>query len=163
MNSRFEAINSKVRPDDVIIKQRAGLFQSSIIIFFDDQPVIFYRDGKVCHVGKTDHLLKYIGDKSQKHNADSVFYHAANDEYVDDLLIAIMIYYDLSLSKVRPKKIHRKYATIQQACYAYRYADSVSKKVVLSMIDSNHLRTCEIDADKKLIDKTELEAAIRGM
>lgn len=124
--------------------------------------VIFYRDGKACYVGKTDHLLKYIGDKSQKHNADSVFYHVANDEYADDLLIAIMIYYDLSLSKVRPQKVHRKYATIQQACYAYRYADSVSKKVVLSTIDSNHLRTYEIDADKKLIDKTELEAAISG-
>ena len=124
--------------------------------------VIFYRDGKACYVGKTDHLLKYIGDKSQKHNADSVFYHVANDEYVDDLLIAIMIYYDLSLSKVRPQKIHRKYATIQQACYAYRYAYSISNKVVLSTIDSNHLRTHEIDVDKKLIDKTELEAAIRG-
>ena len=123
--------------------------------------VILYKDGKACYVGKTEHLLKYIGDKSQKYNADKVFYHVADSEYVDDLVIAIMIYYDLPLTMVRPKSVHRKYATVQQACYAYRYADSIPKKTVLSAIEKNHLRTYEIDAKNTLIDKTELEDILR--
>ena len=124
--------------------------------------VILYKNGKACYVGKTEHLMKYIGDKSQKYDADSVFYHVADPEYVDDLIIAIMIYYDLSLSSVRPKKVHRKYATVQQACNVYWHADNVRRKKVLSAIESNYIRTYEINEDKKLIDKTELERVIRS-
>lgn len=124
--------------------------------------VIFYKNGKACYAGKTLRLLSYIEEKSKKHNADSVFYQVADDNYVDDLLISIMIFYDLSLSNVIPRKSNRKYATIQQACYAYRYADSVSKKEVLSAIKNNHIRLYEIDAEKNLVDKIELERVIRS-
>ncbi len=124
--------------------------------------VIFYKSGKACFAGKTLRLLRYIEEKSKKHNADSVFYQAADDNYVDDLLVSIMIFYDLSLSNVIPRKSNRKYATLQQACYAYRYAYSVSKKDVLSAIQNNHIRLYEIDADKSLVDKIELERVIRS-
>jgi len=124
--------------------------------------VILYRDGKACYVGKTEHLLKYIGDKGQKYNADRVFYHVADNEYVDDLIIAIMIYYDLPMRTVRPKRIHRKYATLQQACYAYRYADSLSRKKILAAIEQHHLRTYTIDEKTMLIDKIELEEVLRS-
>ena len=124
--------------------------------------VIFYKDGKACYVGKTFRLLSYIEEKSKKHNADSVFYQAADDNYVDDLVVSILIFYDLSLSNVIPSKSNRKYATLQQAVYAYRYADSVSKKDVLSAIQNNHIRLYEIDAEKSLVDKIELERVIRS-
>lgn len=124
--------------------------------------VIFFKKGKACYVGKTLRLLSYIEEKSKKHNADSVFFQAADDNYVDDLLVSIMIFYDLSLSNVIPSKSNRKYATLQQALYAYRYADSVSKKDVLSAIQNNHIRLYEIDAEKSLVDKIELERVIRS-
>lgn len=124
--------------------------------------VIFYRDGKACYTGKTEHLMKYIGDKGQKYNADRVYYHVANKEYVDDLIIAIMIYYDLPMETVKPNRTHRKFATLEQACYAYRYADSIKKKTILTAIEQYHLRTYEINANTLLIDKIELEEVMRS-
>lgn len=123
--------------------------------------VIFYKDGKACYAGKTEHLMKYIGDKGQKYNADRVYYHVADSEYIDDLIIAIMIYYDLPMGTVRAKGTYRKFATLEQACYAYRYADSIKKKAILTAIEQHHLRTYEINAKTILIDKVELEEVLR--
>ena len=140
--------------DKAIIEAKSAPANTYIIILF--------KNGKACYTGKTYRILSFIEEKSRKYNADSVYYQIADDHYVDDLLIAIKIFYDLSLSNVRPCKSNRKYATVQQACYAYRHSDSVSKKAVLSAIKDNHLRLYEIDAERNLIDKIQLEKVIRS-
>ena len=124
--------------------------------------VVFSRLGQVCYVGKTDNPLSYIALKHKKFNADSVIFDAVDDiAYIDDLLLAIMIFYDLPLNTARTTKANRKYATIKQACFAYQKLESWPKKKILSVIENSKLRIIDMDLERSLIDKIELERALR--
>lgn len=123
--------------------------------------VVFTRFGKVCYVGKTDNPLTYISLRHKKYEADGIFFDTVIRDYVDDLLLATMIYYDLPLDSMRTTKANRKYATIRQACFAYQKSESWSKKKILKAIESNKLRVIDMDLERSLIDKIELDRALR--
>ncbi len=149
----FKRIQKSISIDDALKLAKEAPVQTYI--------VVFTRMGKVCYVGKTDNPLSYIGLKHKKFDADSVIFDTVDKDYVDDLLLAIMIFYDLPLNTMRTTKANRKYATIKQACFAYQKSESWPKKKVLKVIENSKLRVIDMDLERSLIDKIELERVLR--
>lgn len=123
--------------------------------------VLFSCNGQVCYIGKTTQPLSYIGSRHKKIGADSAVFEAVPEDYADDVLLSTMIFYDLKLENARTTRANRKYATIQQACFAYKLLESFSRKKVLSAIRDHRLRVVDLYNGQALIDKIELERAIR--
>ncbi len=121
---------------------------------------IFKKDNHILYISKTTRLLQHIGDVRKRTNADSVRFTAIDPEYVDDLLISLKILYDLPLNKIRPSVKNRKYATVNQAIFAYKQAESIPKKKVLAAIERGRLRVIDLGNGQELIDKIELHRAL---
>lgn len=122
--------------------------------------VILKKDNKVCHIGKTERLLSYIGIHQKKFDADSAYFEIVDMDYVDDLIVCMRVLYDTELDKIRPSLLNRKYATIKQAIFAYKRSEGISKKFVISAIEKQKLRTVDLGNDQVLIDKIALHRAL---
>lgn len=124
--------------------------------------VILKRQGKACYIGKTQKLLEYIGMRHKKVGADGVSFEVVDADYVDDVLLATMIFYDFPLDHTIITKANRKYTTIKQACFAYMQSESLPRKAILHAIQTGNLRVIEFKHDQEIVDKLALEKALRA-
>lgn len=122
--------------------------------------VILKKDNCVCHIGKTDRPLSYIGTHQKKFDADSAYFEIVDTDYVDDLIVSMRVLYDIELDKIHPSLLNRKYATIKQALFAYQRSEGISKKFVVSAIQKQKLRTISLENGQVLIDKIALHKAL---
>lgn len=122
--------------------------------------VILKKDNRVCHVGKTERPLAYIGTRQKKFDADSAHFEIVDTDYVDDLIVSMRVLYDVELDKIRPSLLNRKYATIKQATFAYQRSEGIPRKLVISAIQNQKLRTVGLDNGQVLIDKIALHKAL---
>lgn len=122
--------------------------------------VILKKDNSVCHIGKTERLLSYIGTHQKKFDADSAYFEIVDTDYIDDLIVSMRVLYDVELDKIRPSMLHRKYATIKQAVFAYKRSDGIPRKLIASAIQKQKLRTVALDNSQVLIDKIALHRAL---
>ena len=122
--------------------------------------VILKRNKVVCHVGKTEHPLSYIGLNHKKVGADSAYFDCIDPSYADDVIIELKVFYDLALDKIRPSLVNRKFATLKQAIFAYKTSDNISRKKILSTIESSKMRTIDLGNEHILIDKIALHKAL---
>jgi len=67
------------------------------------------------------------------------------------------------LEAVRITKKIRKYATVKQACSAYKELEAWPRKKVMSAINSGKIRTIDWAKGQELIDKIELDRLLRGI
>lgn len=123
--------------------------------------IVFLKNGsRVCHIGKTEKPLFYIGTNHKKFNADSAFFEIVDADYVDDLIICMRVLYDVELDRIRPSLSNRKYATLKQAIFAFNRSDGIPKRRIISAIEKNNLRTVALENDQVLIDKISLHRAL---
>lgn len=122
--------------------------------------VILKRGNNVCHVGKTEQLLSYIGTNRKKFDVDSAYFEVVDTNYMDDLIVNMKVFYDIELDKIRPSLLNRKYATIKQAMFAYKHSEGISKKRIMSAIQNQKLRTVALENGQVLIDKIALHRAL---
>lgn len=122
--------------------------------------VILKKDNRVCHIGKTERPLSYIGTHQKKFDADSAHFEIVDTDYVDDLIVSMRVLYDVELDKIRPSLLNRKYATIKQAIFAYKRSEGISRKLIISAIQKQKLRTVALENGQVLIDKIALHRAL---
>lgn len=121
---------------------------------------IFKKNGRIFYISKTTRLLQHIGDVRKRTNADSVRFGPVDPEYVDDILIALKVFYDLPLDKIRPSVKNRKYGTVNRAIFAYKRAESIPKKRIMAIINKGLLRVVDLGNGQEMIDKIELHRAL---
>ena len=122
--------------------------------------VLFQRDGAVCYIGKTEQPLAYIGARYKSFQADAAYFDAVEEAYADDLVISMKVFYDVELDKICPSLGNRKYATLKQAIFAYKRAEGIPRKTVLSAIKREKLRLVDLGNEQLLLDKLELHRAL---
>lgn len=66
--------------------------------------VLLLKDNQICFIGKTENLLQYIGSKNKKYMADSVIFEKVDKTYVDDVLLAIKMFFNYPLDGARITK-----------------------------------------------------------
>lgn len=118
--------------------------------------VFLKRNNKVCHIGKTEQPLSYIGSHYKKFDADSAYFTDIDANYVDDLIVNMRVFYDIEVNKIRPSFLNRKYATVKQAIFAYKRLEGIPRKQVLAAIERGKMRVIELGNEQELIDKIEL-------
>lgn len=158
--STFEALSR-----DLIFRQEKSISINEALALARSAPhntyiVILKKNDHVCHIGKTERPLFYIGAHQKKSNADSAHFEAVNPDYVDDLIISMRILYDVELDKIHPSVLNRKYATIKQATFAYKKSEGIPRKSVLSAIKGSKMRTVVLTNGQVLIDKIMLHKAL---
>lgn len=122
--------------------------------------VILKKDNLVCHIGKTERPLSYIGTHQKKFDADSAHFEIVDPDYVDDLIVNMRVLYDVELDKIHPSLLNRKYATIKQSIFAYQRSEKIPRKRILLAIQSQKLRTIALENGQVLIDKIALHRAL---
>lgn len=150
---------------DLIFRQEKSISINEALALAHSAPhntyiVILKKDDIVCHIGKTERPLFYIGTHQKKSNADSAYFEAVDPDYVDDLITSMRILYDIELDKIRPSALNRKYTTIKQATFAYKKSEGISRKSVLSAIKDSKMRTVVLTNGQVLIDKIMLHKAL---
>lgn len=118
--------------------------------------VLLYKNNHPCFIGKTEQLLAYIGCKNKKYMADSVIFKSVDTEYIDDVLLAVKMFYKYPLDDVRITKANRKYTTIKLACFVQREKTGITKRNLLKIIHDN-LPIELLDNGQAIIDKIALE------
>lgn len=139
---------SKVSIDD-ILKLTYDLPKHSYI-------VLFYINNQICFIGHTENLLSYIASKSKEYLADSVIYIDVNKDYIDDVLIAVKMFYNYPLDGIRITKVNRKYTTIKLACFVQREKTGITRRNLLDIIHDN-LKIVHLENGQEIIDKIALE------
>lgn len=150
---------------DLIFRQEKSISINEALKLAHSAPnntyiVILKKGNKVCHIGKTERPLFYIGTHQKKSHADSAYFESADPDYVDDLIISMRVLYDIELDKIRPSVLNRKYTTIKQAVFAYKKSEEISRKSVLSAIKGSKMRTVVLTNGQVLIDKIMLHKAL---
>lgn len=118
--------------------------------------VLLYKNNRICFIGKTEQLLAYIGLKNKKCMADSVIFDSVDKAYIDDVLLAVKIFYHYPLDGVRITKVNRKYVTIKNACFVHKEKEDFPKKALLDII-YNKLQVTRLGNGQEIIDKIALE------
>ncbi|MGL5434564.1 MAG: hypothetical protein ACRDBO_04085 [Lachnospiraceae bacterium] len=124
--------------------------------------VMFCKAGTVRYIGKTTKLLSYIGLRHKDFNADSVVFGEIEEAYVNDVIIAANVYYDIPLYSAQVA-VSRKYSTVKRACEAYKQSESLPKRIMMKVIQNGRLRVIDMSDGQEMIDKIELEKLIRGI
>lgn len=122
--------------------------------------VLLKKDAHVCHVGKTEQPLSYIGTRSKKFDADSAYFEVVDVDYIDDLIVSMRVLYDVEIDKIRPSVLNRKYATTRQAIFAYQRTEGIPRKRIISAVQNQEFRTVDLGNGQELIDKIALHRAL---
>lgn len=150
---------------DLIFRQEKSISINEALALAQSAPynmyiVILKKDNIVCHIGKTERPLFYIGSHQKKFTADAAYFEAVDPDYVDDLITSMRVLYDIELDKIRPSALNRKYTTIKQATFAYQRSEGIPRKSVLSAIKDSKMRTVVLTNGQVLIDKIMLHKAL---
>lgn len=150
---------------NLIARQKKSISINEALAFARFAPqntyiVILAKDNRVCHIGKTERPLSYIGTHQKKFDADSAHFEIVDTDYVDDLIISMRVLYDVELDKIRPSLLNRKYATIKQAIFTYKRSENIPRKLIISAIQNKKLRTVALENGQVLIDKIALHRAL---
>lgn len=123
--------------------------------------VTLSKNGDVIFAGKTSKLLAYLEKYSRRYEADSASFEAIDEDYVRDVLLATIFFFDLPLDTVRVNSYNRKYTTLSKACFVYKRSDGIPRKEVLAAIRAHKLRPIELPSGDIVYDKIALERALR--
>ena len=117
--------------------------------------VMLKKDNSICHLGKTTSLFTYIGLAQRTKNADEACIGVVEEEYADDLVIALRVHFDYDLDKIHISSANRKYTTLKQAVFAYKH-EGVKRKDILAAIKEAQIKTVDLLNGQTLIDKVML-------
>ena len=127
----------------------------------DTYAVVLKEDGKICHIGKTQKPLSYIGLHYKKHNADTAFFETVDIDYIDDLILAVKIISKIPLAGVHILATNRKYTTMDKAVFSYKHVGCLSKKEIINAIINSNTWRMALENGNWLIDKIQLHRILK--
>ena len=163
-NKKFESIfNDCIKDIDMgkntytlneIIDMNINLDKSKIFLVF------LRKNNKVCYIGKTVNLISYIGNKNKEYNADSVAFYEIDSEYIDDIYVKSLIYFDMIAYNGVVKSSNRKYISLSMAKRVYKEMYRINLTHIKKIISKYDLERFII-GDTIVLDKIALNKATR--
>ena len=124
--------------------------------------IVFLRkNNNVCFIGKTVNLINYIGNKNKEYNADSVAFYEIDNDYIEDIYIKALIYFDMVVNYNGIVKLsNRKYISLSIAKKVYKELYRINLTHIKKIITKYNLERFII-GDTIVLDKIELDKATR--
>lgn len=122
--------------------------------------VVFMDDNRVVSIRKATRLFSCIERHSGRNNINNVYFQPISDQYIDDIVVDLLLHYELPIPETYPNYKNQKYATLKNAVSAYKMQYNLTKKQIMLAIENHNVRLIEIGFDRYLINKHELYLAI---